>query len=78
VIDGANSLKQIQAPPTRHLLVQQNDTVRLALKQDEGIVSVGAGLDRESLLFQKQDMRGEAFHLIVHPQNALGTGHTSN
>jgi hypothetical protein len=36
---------------------------------------MGAGLDRKPLLFQKQNVRGEALDLIVDPEDALWTGH---
>ena len=74
MIDGADGLKQIEAPPPRHLLVQQHDAIGLPLQQDQRIVTVRAGLHGKALLLEKQDMRGEALDLIVDPEDALWDG----
>ena len=78
VVDGADGLEEIQPAPAGHLLVEQHHAVGLALEQDQGVVAVGGGLDGKSLLFQEQDVGREALDLIIHPQNALGTGHARN
>ncbi len=57
------------------MLVEQHDAIRLALEQRQGVVAVGGPLDRESLLLEEEDVRGEALDLVVHPEDALGTGH---
>ena len=75
MVDGTDRLEEIEAAPPRHLLVEQHHTVGLTLEQDQGVVPVRGGLDGETLLFQKQDVRGQTLHLIIHPQYALGSGH---
>ena len=75
VVDGPDGAEQLEPATARHLLVQQHDAVGLPLEQRQGVVAVGAGLDGETLLFQKQDVRREALHLIVDPENGFGPGH---
>jgi hypothetical protein len=57
------------------MLVEQDHAVRLALEQRESVVAMGGGLHGEPLLLQKEDVGREALDLVVHPENALGTGH---
>jgi hypothetical protein len=78
MVDGTDSLEEIQPPPPGHLLIEQHHPVRLPLKEDQSIVAVRSGLDGEALLLQKQDMRREAFDLIIYPQNAFRPGHAPN
>jgi hypothetical protein len=56
MIDGADGLEEIEAATARHLLIQQHDAVGLPLKEHQGIVTMGAGLYREALFFEKQDV----------------------
>jgi hypothetical protein len=67
MVDGSNGLKDLQPPPAGHLLVEQDDPVRLALEEDQGVVSMSCRFDGETLLFEKQDVRREALDLIIHP-----------
>jgi heptosyltransferase-2 len=57
------------------MLVQQHHAVGLALEQYEGVVSVGGLFDLKSMLLEKEDVRGQAFNLIIHPEDALGAWH---
>ncbi len=75
MVDRPDGAEELQPAPARHLFVEQHDAVRLALEEHERVVPVGSRLHRKSLLLQKEDVRGEAFDLIVDPENALGTGH---
>ena len=72
---AADGAEELEPPPARHLLVEQDHAVGLALEQDEGVVAVGGGLHGEALLLQEQDVGREALDLVVHPEDALGTGH---
>jgi hypothetical protein len=67
MIDGPDGLKKVEPPPSRHLLVEQDDSVSLTLEQHQGVVAVGAGFHGETLLFQKENVRREALDLIVDP-----------
>ena len=78
LIDGADGLEDFQSTAARHLLVEQHDAIRLALQHDQGVVAMRRVVHREALLFEEQDVRGEAFDLIIDPQDALRTGHASN
>ena len=78
VVDGSDGLEDFQAPPAGHLLVEQDDPVGLALEKDQGVVSMRRGLDGEALLLEEQDVRRETLDLIVHPENAFGSGHARN
>ena len=75
VVDAADGLEELEPAPAGHLLVEQHHAVGLALEQDEGVVAVGGRLDGEALLLQKEDVGREALDLVVHPEDALGTGH---
>ena len=75
VVDGPDGAEQLQPPPAGHLLVEQDHAVGLALEQDQRVVAVGGGLHGEALLLEKEDVGREALDLVVHPENALGTGH---
>jgi hypothetical protein len=57
------------------VLVEQDHAVRLPLKEGEGVVAVRGGLHGEPLLLQKEHVGREALDLVVHPENAFGTGH---
>jgi hypothetical protein len=50
VVYGSDRLEDFKAASTRHLLVQQNDTIRLALEEHQGIVTMGSGLHGKTLL----------------------------
>ena len=56
MVDGADGAEQLQPPPPRHLLVEQDHSIRLPLQQHQRVVAVGRRLHGETLLFQKQDM----------------------
>ena len=75
MVDGPNGAEELEAATAGHLLVEQDDAIGLALQQHQGVVAVGGGLDGESLLLEEQDVRREAFDLVIDPENALGTGH---
>ncbi|MGH7426890.1 MAG: hypothetical protein ACREJ4_00740, partial [Candidatus Methylomirabilaceae bacterium] len=51
------------------------DGVRLASQQRQGVVAVRGLLDGESLFFEVATVGGEAVHLVIHPEDGLGTGH---
>jgi hypothetical protein len=74
-IDQPDFRQQIEPAPAGHLLVEQHDAVGLAPQQRERVVAVRRLLHGESLLFEIQAMRGEPFHLVIHPENALGARH---
>jgi hypothetical protein len=78
MVDGADGLEEIETAPPRHLLVEQYHAIRLPLKQHQGIISVGAGLDGEALFFKKENVGREALDLIINPQDAFGAGHELN
>ena len=78
VVDGPDGPEQLEPAAAGHLLVEQDDAVRLALEQDQRVVAVGGRLHGEALLFEEEDVRREALDLIVDPENALGAGHGTN
>ena len=71
----ADGAEQLEPPPAGHLLVEQHHAVGLALEQRERVVAVRGRLHGEALLLQKEDVGREALDLVVHPEDALGTGH---
>ncbi len=75
VVEGPNGAEELEPATARHLLVEQHHAVGLALQQHQRVVTVGGGLDDESLLFQEEHVGCQAFHLVVDPKDALGTGH---
>jgi hypothetical protein len=78
VVYGADGLKEIEAAASRHLLIEEDHSVWLALEKDESVVSMCSGLDREALLFEEENMRGETLDLVVDPQNASWPWHAVN
>ena len=54
--DGAEELEPAAAG---HLLVEQDHAIGLALEHDEGVITMGAGVDGETLFLEKHDVRGE-------------------
>ena len=76
-VDGADLLDQLESPPPRQLLVQQDHAVRLPLQEGNRVVPMGGLLDRVPLFLEKQDVRAERFDFVVDPQNGLRTGHSA-
>ena len=75
MVDGPDRLEEFQPPPPGHLFVEQDYAIGLTLEQHQGVVAVRRGLDGKALLFEEEDVRRETLDLVVHPQNALGSGH---
>ncbi|OLD86774.1 MAG: hypothetical protein AUG85_09150 [Gemmatimonadetes bacterium 13_1_20CM_4_66_11] len=74
-VDRADLRNQLDAAPSRHLLVEQHDAVGLAPQHREGVIAVRGLRHRESLLLEKAAVRGQAVDFVVNPENALRTRH---
>ena len=74
-IDRAHLRNQLDATPSRHLLVEQHDAVRLAPQHREGIVAMRRLRHREALLLEKAAVRRQAIDFVVDPENTFRTGH---
>ncbi len=66
---GPNCGENFDTSEARHLLVEQNQVVALAVQQLQSIVAVHHGVDVVSLAHQEDRMRAEQVDLIIHPQD---------
>jgi len=74
-IDRANFWDQLDAAAPGHLLVQQDNAVRLAPQHRERVIAVRRLRDRESLLLEELAMRREPVDFVVDPEDTLRTRH---
>ena len=75
LVHGPDGAEELEPTPAGHLLIEQDDAIGLALEHDEGIVTMGTGVDGESLFLEEHDVRGEGLDLVVDPEDGAGAGH---
>ena len=58
-------------PPTRHLLVEQHEVIRVFAKQLKCVVTVSNRIDMVAASFQKEQVWLEEMDFVVHPKNSF-------
>ena len=74
-VDRPNFGNQLQATLSGKLLIEQNHAVGSAPQQRDRIIPMGRTLHFIPLLFEKEHVCGERFHLVINPENCLRTCH---
>ncbi len=74
-VDRPDLPDQIEAPPARHLLVEQHDPVRLSAQQREGIIAVRRRFHLVPMLLEKEHVGPERFDFVVDPEDGFRSCH---
>jgi hypothetical protein len=68
---AAQLAQHVEAAPSRHLLVQQHQVVRLPAGERERVIAVRRGVDLVALLTEEEEVGLEKLDLVVDPQNSF-------